>query len=214
MNRHWVIGDVHGCYQAMDRLLGLLPQTDHVVFCGDVVGRGPDIVKSAERVWQLVAQGRATWLLGNHEQRLINDPELQRTLWPHAPDLAEQWVQRLRQLPLLFQGNGWVATHAGFDQHGQPDLEIREPFWTSYDGRFGRVVVAHTPGQEVRQHDQIVLIDTGAVYGGKLTAFCPETEAVIQVKGLELEPRVSRSKDDAAESSDQPIRSLVPSGSC
>ena len=199
MNRHWVIGDVHGCYQAMDRLLGLLPQTDHVVFCGDVVGRGPDIVKSAERVWQLVAQGRATWLLGNHEQRLINDPELQRTLWPHAPDLAEQWVQRLRQLPLLFQGNGWVATHAGFDQHGQPDLEIREPFWTSYDGRFGKVVVAHTPGKDVRHLDQIVLIDTGAVYGGKLTAFCPGTEAVVQVQGVQM---------------DHQARSLVPSGSC
>ena len=199
MNRHWVIGDVHGCYESMKCLLGLLPQTDHLVFCGDVVGRGPDILRSAEHVWELVCRGRATWLLGNHEQRLIDDPALQNALWPHATELAEQWVQRLCTLPLLFQGDGWVATHAGFDQHGQPDLEIREPFWTSYDGRFGKVVVAHTPGKDVRQHDQIVLIDTGAVYGGKLTAFCPETEAVVQVQGVQM---------------DHQARSLVPSGSC
>ncbi|QNJ06317.1 putative serine/threonine specific phosphatase domain protein [Synechococcus sp. MEDNS5] len=27
------------------------------------------------------------------------------------------------------------------------------------------------------------MIDTGAVYGGLLTAFCPETDAVVQVHG-------------------------------
>ena len=183
MTRHWVIGDVHGCHSALERLLGLLPESDHLVFCGDVVGRGAEVVRAAERVWELVCSGRATWLRGNHEQRLSQDPTLQRLLWPSAPEVAQQWVERLQALPLVFHGNGWVATHAGFDSNDAPDLEIREPFWESYDGRFGRVVVAHTPGLDVRRHGQIVLIDTGAVYGGLLTAFCPETDAVVQVQG-------------------------------
>ena len=183
MTRHWVIGDVHGCHSALERLLGLLPESDHLVFCGDVVGRGADVVGTAERVWTLVCSGRATWLQGNHEKRLSQDPALQRALWPSRPEVALQWVERLQALPLVFHGIGWVATHAGFDSNDCPDLEIREPFWQSYDGRFGRVVVAHTPGLDVRRHGQIVLIDTGAVYGGRLTAFCPETDAVVQVQG-------------------------------
>ena len=194
MNRHWVIGDVHGCLDALEALLSVLPEQDHLVFCGDVVGRGPDVQQTAEQVWTLRQGGRATWLLGNHEQRLINSPELQQRLWPQAPDIAQAWVDRLGSLPLLFEGNGWVATHAGFDQQGQPDLEIREPFWNGYDGRFGRVVVAHTPGVDVREHGEIVLIDTGAVYGGRLTAFCPETSAVVQVQGLEPDERANNTE--------------------
>ena len=182
--RHWIIGDIHGCHQPLDRMLEALPCTDHLVFCGDVVGRGPDVPDVADQVWRLVKQSRATWLMGNHEQRLLQDPALQLTVWPGDAALRRQWHERLNTLPLWFQGDGWVATHAGFDAEGRADLHIREPFWTQYDGRYGRVVVAHTPGHEVRRKGAIVMIDTGAVYGGQLTAFCPETDAVVQVQGL------------------------------
>ena len=75
------------------------------------------------------------------------------------------------------------ATHAGFDAAGQPDLSIRDPFWEAYDGRFGQVVVGHTPRPQVERLGAIVLIDTGAVYGGCLSAYCPQTDAVVQVEG-------------------------------
>ena len=214
MNRHWVIGDVHGCLDALEVLLSVLPDQDHLVFCGDVVGRGPDVQQTAEQVWTLRQDGRATWLLGNHEQRLIDSPDLQQRLWPQAPEIAQTWVHRLGSLPLLFEGNGWVATHAGFDQHGQPDLEIREPFWNGYDGRFGRVVVAHTPGVDVREHGEIVLIDTGAVYGGRLTAFCPETSAVVQVQGLEPDERANNTERSIDASIGESPASPIPVAPC
>lgn len=213
MNRHWVIGDVHGCDQALQDLVGLLPSGDHLVFCGDVVGRGPGVRQCVDQVWSLVCKGRATWLLGNHEQRLIQDRMLQKALWPAAPEQAEEWVERIQSLPLMFQGKGWVATHAGFNPEGIPDLEIREPFWQNYDGRYGQVIVAHTPGSDVRRHGQIVLIDTGAVYGGHLTAFCPETEAVIQVQGLDSNEAHPRRKTGSA-AQPQPGRSLVSGAPC
>ena len=183
MTHHWVIGDVHGCHQALEALVALIPSADHLVFCGDVVGRGPAVRASIETVWDLVCSGRATWLQGNHEQRLIDQSDLQQSIWPDDPEAVEQWLERLQGLPLVFEGQGWVATHAGFDAQGQPNLEIREPFWQGYDGRFGKVVVAHTPAVDVRRQGQIVIIDTGAVYGGRLTAYCPETDAVVQVHG-------------------------------
>ena len=208
MTHHWVIGDVHGCHQALDVLLGLIPSADHLVFCGDVVGRGPQVRASIETVWSMVCSGRATWLQGNHEQRLIRQADLQRSVWPDDAQAVQQWVERLKELPLVFEGVGWVATHAGFDAQGQPNLEIREPFWQGYDGRFGKVVVAHTPAVDVRRQGQIVIIDTGAVYGGRLTAYCPETDAVVQVQNTA--PTGAASKKVVAKTITQPTIKAPP----
>jgi serine/threonine protein phosphatase 1 len=85
-----------------------------------------------------------------------------------------------------------VATHAGFDPLSwKPHLSIRLPFWQAYDGRFGEVVVGHTPGTVVRRMNRIVLIDTGACFGGTLTAYCPETTEQRQVRGVS-QPGISR----------------------
>ncbi len=177
--KHWVIGDVHGCYQPLQQLLGVLPKNDHVVFCGDVINRGPETTSAIKLVWSLVTAGQATWLRGNHEQALL------QTLQEPALTSPNPWLTRLQQLPTVFWGHGWVATHAGFDSNGQPDLTIREPFWEHYDGSHGLVVIGHTPRPDVERHGRIVMVDTGAVYGGKLSAYCPETEAVVQVEGVQ-----------------------------
>ena len=177
--KHWVIGDVHGCYQPLQQLLGVLPKNDHVVFCGDVINRGPETTSAIKLVWSLVTAGQATWLRGNHEQALL------QTLQEPALSSPNPWLTRLQQLPTVFWGHGWVATHAGFDSNGQPDLTIREPFWEHYDGSHGLVVIGHTPRPDVERHGRIVMVDTGAVYGGKLSAYCPETGAVVQVEGVQ-----------------------------
>ena len=185
---HWVVGDVHGCYQPLQRLLGVLPKHDHVVFCGDVINRGPDTASTMQLVWSLVTAGRATWLRGNHEQALLqslSDPEL---------NSANPWLPRLQQLPTVFRGYGWVATHAGFDAAGHPDLTIREPFWEHYNGSHGLVVIGHTPRSDVERHDRIVMVDTGAAYGGQLSAYCPETEAVVQVEGVQETTAAQRNR--------------------
>jgi serine/threonine protein phosphatase 1 len=193
--RHWVIGDVHGCAEALRRLLRLLPADDRLIFNGDVINRGPRILESMELVWSQVRSGRAVWLQGNHEADLVaalnrDDRQTQRALagcdtYRQLGDrTCRRWQQRLEELPSLYSGRGWIATHAGLDpQTWQPDLRIRKPFWQAYDGRFGEVVVAHTPGHRVRRQGWIVLIDTGACYGGELSAYCPETGAIVQVPG-------------------------------
>ena len=234
---HWVIGDVHGCAASLAALLNLLPETDRLVFCGDVINRGPRIAETMELVWQLVAAGRAVWLKGNHEADLLAALQLQErwvqgqfaspqstsrksashlstshlsasqpaasqpaTSQPAAQRLlagndtyrqlgagnCRLWRQRLAQLPEVYWGAGWAATHAGFDPFTwNPSLDIRLPFWQHYDGRYGTVVVGHTPAAEVRHLGEIVIVDTGACYGGKLSAYCPETGELRQVPGLQ-----------------------------
>ena len=184
-----MIGDVHGCYDPLCSLLAKLPPNDHLVFCGDVINRGEAIPATMDLVWDLTQAGRATWLRGNHEQDLIDALESQQGLSQHSTygqlgdSIARQWLPRLHQLPLVYRGDGWCATHAGFNTAGEPDLSIRDPFWEDYDGRFGLVVVGHTPRPQVERLGSIVLIDTGAVYGGCLTAYCPETDVVVEVEG-------------------------------
>jgi serine/threonine protein phosphatase 1 len=169
------------------------------VFCGDAINRGPAIASTMARIWGLVEQGRAVWLKGNHEADLVQ--ALRRGPWGGQPSLAgcdtyrhlgdqlcRQWLERLDNLPMAYWGNGWVATHAGFDPTTwQPDLRIRMGFWQHYDGRFGDVVIGHTPGPHVRHLRHIVMVDTGACYGGDLSAYCPETGAVMAVPGLRPE---------------------------
>ena len=205
--RHWVIGDVHGCSQSLLHLLAVLPTSDHLVFLGDVINRGAPSEATMDLVWDLVRLGRATWLRGNHEQDLIdalqssNQDESQHQLMLDTyeqlgEERAKRWLQRLLQLPSVYRADGWIATHAGFNSHGEPDLSIRDPFWESYDGRYGLVVIGHTPRPQVERVGHIVLIDTGAVYGGLLSAYCPETDAVVQVPGASCSTSFPRPQDE------------------
>jgi serine/threonine protein phosphatase 1 len=199
---HWVIGDVHGCADALERLVARLPAVDRLVLCGDVINRGPQIRRTMDLAWGLVSSGRAIWLMGNHEADLV--AALRQGDWRAHRALAgcdtyrqlgdrhcRMWQERLEQLPRTYAGEGWLATHAGFNPDTwEPDLSIRMPFWQAYDGRFGEVVIGHTPGPQVRRLEQIVMVDTGACYGGELSAYCPETGAIRAVAGLQ-EPQPS-----------------------
>jgi len=188
--RHWVIGDVHGCHQSLLNLLAVLPSGDHLVFLGDVINRGAATEATMDLVWDLVTLGRATWLRGNHEQARIE------ALQASGDVATQQWLHRLEQLPLVYRADGWIATHAGFNSNGEPDLSIRDPFWESYDGRYGLVVIGHTPRPQLERIGRIVLIDTGAVYGGLLSAYCPETDAVVQVPGASCSTSFPRPQDE------------------
>ena len=71
-----IIGDVHGELAALERLLGHLRlrakgEHRHLVFVGDLVDRGPDSPGVVRLVAQLVAEGRASCVLGNHELNLL-----------------------------------------------------------------------------------------------------------------------------------------------
>lgn len=72
-----LIGDVHGCARALERLLaGLGYQRQGgvwrhrermVIFLGDLVDRGPHIRETLHLVHDMVAAGQALCLMGNHE---------------------------------------------------------------------------------------------------------------------------------------------------
>ena len=60
----YVITDMHGCLEAMDRLLSHRPADARLVFLGDAVDRGPDPLGV---ISVLMTDGRNVLLRGNHD---------------------------------------------------------------------------------------------------------------------------------------------------
>jgi bis(5'-nucleosyl)-tetraphosphatase (symmetrical) len=121
----WAIGDLQGCYDALQRLLEAIrfdPARDRLWFCGDLVNRGGQSLETLRLVHSLDIH--SVVVLGNHdlsllsiaerkeeEQRRVN-PDLQRILFAEDRQLLLDW---LRARPLLHRDAsiGWAVTHAG-----------------------------------------------------------------------------------------------------
>lgn len=72
MPNHYVIGDVHGCYDSMIELINKIESMDpgaQIIFVGDFIDRGPQVNKVLE--WSLEnisPNGRYRSVRGNHEE--------------------------------------------------------------------------------------------------------------------------------------------------
>jgi len=68
------IGDVHGCNQELQRLLGELPLESNttLVFLGDYIDRGPDSRGVVETIFELRKSHKVVTLMGNHEELLLD----------------------------------------------------------------------------------------------------------------------------------------------
>jgi bis(5'-nucleosyl)-tetraphosphatase (symmetrical) len=118
---HYLIGDLQGCCNALDRLLaeiGFSPSRDHVHLLGDLVNRGPDSLGTLRRLSAL--GNSATCLLGNHDLHLlavaagVRGPHRQDTLGPLlASPERDHWLHWLRQGKLAALSDGWLLVHAG-----------------------------------------------------------------------------------------------------
>ena len=117
----YAIGDVHGCYRTLRKLLETVayaPPKDRLWQVGDLVNRGPaslDVLR-----WAMDQGEGLISILGNHELHLLSQalgvPGLRErpALAPilHAPDAAEliDWV---KERPLVHTEGDWLMTHAG-----------------------------------------------------------------------------------------------------
>jgi diadenosine tetraphosphatase ApaH/serine/threonine PP2A family protein phosphatase len=111
------------------------------------------------------------------------DPDSPRESWPEQ--VPSEHLDFLRSLTLSHRDGGYFFVHGGvrpgvpLEQQAREDLlRMRQPFLYS-DMSFGAVVVhGHTPVRDpVVRHNRIA-IDTGAVFGGKMTCLVLEGETL------------------------------------
>lgn len=117
----YLVGDVQGCDQALQRLLdvaGFSVSRDRLVLLGDLVNRGPGSQAVLHKMARLGDAARC--VLGNHDLHLLAVAHGARKLHRgdtfgdvlHAPDLQAS-VDWLRQQPLALVESGWLCVHAG-----------------------------------------------------------------------------------------------------
>ncbi|MDR1740371.1 MAG: metallophosphoesterase [Synergistaceae bacterium] len=129
----WVIGDVHGMYDALEGILSgirsremLGERTDKVVFIGDLIDRGPASKEVMDRVAAL--EYDKVILTGNHEDMAMRfiDHDVD-FLWNYG----NQWF-----------GNGGVKTYESILGAERPDLMKKlsnchdDPFYEDKDPSF------------------------------------------------------------------------------
>lgn len=117
----FVIGDIHGCFRTLQRLLkhiGFDPSGDRLWLVGDLVNRGPrslDVLRWAKRF-----DDRIVCVLGNHDLQLLaralgvrfsrKNPNLSSIL---AAGDCDELITWLRRRPLVYCERGFVLVHAG-----------------------------------------------------------------------------------------------------
>jgi len=192
--------------RALLKIIDIDRQNDLLLFIGDYIDRGNSSRTVVDYVIGLQSEFQnVVCLLGNHEQMLLRylegiDEEmylynggsatlaaygLKHSILFHPRQTAfpESHLQFFRLLLPYYETADYIFVHAGLmpgrplDQQTISDLIwIRQEFiYSDYD--FGkRVIFGHTPRMNPLIMPNKIGIDTGAVYGGKLT--CLELPAL------------------------------------
>ena len=189
-NKTFIIGDVHGCWDELERLLdaaGYGPG-DAVVSVGDLVDRGPD----SARVWTFFRDAPgATAIMGNHERKHVRgvlsySQEIVRVQLGPEYEAFRSWCAAL---PYALALDDCLVVHGGFEP-GVPLAEQRDDVLSGTTGgtRYldrqlgGRdwaelyagpvpIVFGHrVVGDEAQRFPHAWALDTGACHGGTLTA--------------------------------------------
>lgn len=175
----YVVGDVHGCRETVERLLDTLEPSsnDLVVFVGDLVRKGPDTKGTLDLVRR---RPNLRAVRGNNEQKLIDGRV-------SVDSLTDDDLGYLESLPVLLSWDDVVVVHGGID-HRQPVAEhtlselltmrsltrdggYERPYWFETRQELPRVFFGHTVLAEPLDSRHAVGLDTGCVYGGQLTAY-------------------------------------------
>jgi diadenosine tetraphosphatase ApaH/serine/threonine PP2A family protein phosphatase len=206
MKRTIVIGDIHGCYAELLKLLDRLAVTegDRIISTGDLIVKG---THNREVLELFIADSRFSSALGNHDRALLR-------FWQTGKKLSREQEKCRRELnsdrerfasylaglqPFIALGSHAVV-HAGvrpgiaLSNQSLKDLTVLrtlggdEPasrdgiLWYEVYDDAPFIIFGHNPAREPRRGKQALGIDTGCVYGGRLTACILETGELVSVE--------------------------------
>src|SRR6266550_2271914 len=205
MGRTIVIGDIHGCFDELSDLLKLaeLRTDDRVIAVGDLIVKG---TKNREVLNLFIEDARFSSVIGNHDRALRQywrgEPgrltKEQRVTANQLESESERYSAYLRSLPFTINLGTHLVVHAGV-RPGVPlrrqmasDLtEMRTmganpsrrkgvPWYDVYRGK--RIVLfGHWPSKTPRLAPRAIGLDTGCVYGGRLTGYIIESNRFVSV---------------------------------
>jgi serine/threonine protein phosphatase 1 len=174
-----------------------LPEEDMLIFLGDYIDRGQNSKGVVDYILGLrKASSGVQCLLGNHEaifleylsgrdRRLfiinggvstLESYQRERNEEDESSLVSQSHIEFYESLRTLIELEDFYVVHAGFrpgvkleKQSLEDMLWIRDPFIYSQNHFQKRVIFGHTPFYEPLVMDNKIGLDTGAVYGNKLT---------------------------------------------
>jgi serine/threonine protein phosphatase 1 len=199
MKTIYAVGDIHGRYDKLCDLMDKIDidlDSEMLVFLGDYIDRGPQSFEVVEYLIDLRKRHPNTvFLKGNHEEMfekyisgedrltyLFNggqqtlDSYMSRPREADEPLIPAEHLAFIKSLTMYYETESYIFVHAGLQknvpleqQKSEDLLWIRKKFIESGHD-FGKpVVFGHTPLPEPLLQPNKIGIDTGAVYGNKLT---------------------------------------------
>lgn len=239
-----IIGDIHGCFDETLALLAKLgyqvtesgsgdearfhvshAEARRVIFLGDLVDRGPASHRVLRLAMDMVDDGVALCVPGNHENKLERWLAGRRVKLTYGLEKTVNQLEgeseafRKRALRfisglvshMILDDGRLIVAHAGMKESmagrasaavrtfalygetsGETDsygLPVRYDWAAEYRGK-PAVVYGHTPVPNATWINRTICLDTGCVFGGKLTALrWPERELVEEkAHALHYEP--------------------------
>ncbi|MFC1820300.1 metallophosphoesterase [Thermodesulfobacteriota bacterium] len=193
--RFFIVGDIHGCLGMLKTLMDKIdwnPESDGLIFLGDYVDRGEDPKGVIDLLIDLKSMSpHVRCLMGNHEDLFLDYLEggdvntffynggetTLNSYWDYGEtNISPEHVSFIKSLQMIIELDDYYIVHAGFKpgvdikkQSRKDLLWIREPFIYS-DYHFGKkVIFGHTPFSSPLVMKNKIGLDTGAVFGNRLT---------------------------------------------
>lgn len=206
-DRAFVIGDVHGCYDELMRLLdkaGASLSRQRIVFVGDLINKGPESYK----VLQFVRDQGLDCTIGNHELKFLKSTGTPESLPPRLKELKVQmksdlnlWLGWIDSLPSFIETEHYFVVHGGFHPRTAPHTTPREilatirtwkgndailyqpedPAWHTYYQGTKSVFYGHWAIQGLHFENNTYGLDSGCVYGRHLTGIWADSKDYVQV---------------------------------
>ena len=192
--RTLIIGDIHGCYEELQLLLEKFnpESSDRIFSVGDVINRGPESGKCITLLKEL----NAKTVMGNHEHWYLKSYPFEDntvTSFGFRRLEIEDHIEWIRSLPYYDITNDFIVVHAGFDpavsfQDNSRDLLVSvrilehtgAPWFDSYHGS-KPIYFGHWAKLGLFFGKNVTNLDTGCVYGGKLSGYIVEENRLIQI---------------------------------
>lgn len=207
--RVFVVGDVHGCVDELEALLQLaaVGPDDVLVLAGDLVAKGP----ASRDVVQLARERKAHAVLGNHDAHVLKARRGEKLKKQHAqvagaltePDWAyleglPLWLKLeplnalvvhaglLPGVPLTEQPKHLLLNLRSFDDDGEPSTRAAGRPWASRWSGPELVVFGHDAMRGLQEHPFARGLDSGCVYGGRLTGIWLPEGRLVSVKARKV----------------------------
>lgn len=205
MGKTIIFGDIHGCLDEWKDLLKKINPTpdDWLISVGDLICKGPESFKTIEFARSLP---NLKCVLGNHELHFLKawksgnleslSKDYQKSALKEFGDQLDSAMRWIETWPLYLDLPECLVVHAGI----QPDLSIEKqptetlcnirnlkdgtPWFESYGGK-KLIVHGHWAKLGLCIKENTIGLDSGCVYGKKLSALILPERKIVQVQARE-----------------------------